>query len=297
MRLRIWGVRGSLPAPGPKTLKYGGNTSCVEIRAGDELLIVDAGTGVRELGNSLLAEYKGKPIKASIFLTHTHWDHIHGLPFFIPAYIPGNEFAIHGPVSMDEKLEDILGNQMKYSYFPIKLRNMQAKKTFHELQEGSYDIGEVKVKTKYLNHPVLTLGYRFEHNGKAICVITDTEPYYNLFGDETGQDGMPDEDEIKEILADMNSMLADFIREADIAIYDSQYTAEEYSTKVGWGHSTFDGVTEICKIAGVKKLLYFHHDPDRSDQALDDIVDEMRKALGDFPMEVDAAREGADLEI
>lgn len=283
MKAKFWGVRGSIPTPGPSTVRYGGNTPSIEIypKDDDTLFIVDCGTGIRELGLSLMG--KGKPIHANIFLSHTHWDHIHGFPFFVPAFIPGNKFVIHGPVNFNERLEDIVAGQMKYSYFPVKLDHMAADISFVELKESTFFVEDVKVTTQYLNHPILVLGYRFEYNGRVIVTEFDNEPYQNMFkgGEESsGMDDLlfgSDEEEIDKhaheeadpIVAEMNQRAIEFARDADLLIFDAQYTAAEYPSKIGWGHSTIQDAVRVGAEANVKRLAFFHHDPTRNDDALE----------------------------
>jgi len=291
MKVKFWGVRGSIPTPGPSTVRYGGNTPCIEILPkgdGGPLFIIDCGTGIRELGLDLMG--RGLPIHANIFLSHTHWDHIHGFPFFVPAFIPGNKFVIHGPVNFNERLEDIVSGQMKYSYFPVKLDHMAADIKFVELKESTFEIEGVKVTTQYLNHPILVLGYRFEYDGRVMVTEYDTEPYQNMFQGDDDDDmddllfGGSQEDEEEEhiidqeahdeadpIVSEMNQRVVDFAKDADLVVFDAQYTAAEYPSKVGWGHSTVDDAIRIATQGNAKRLALFHHDPTRPDNALDEI--------------------------
>jgi len=280
MKVRFWGVRGSIPTAGPKTVKYGGNTSCIEIRGdNDEVLILDAGTGIRELGNFLIAnDLKKGPLDVNVLLSHTHWDHIQGFPFFGPAFIPTSNITFYGPAtSFSGKLEDIVSGQMKYTYFPIKLSELKAKLNFKELPETTIELQPFKITTKYLNHPILTLGYRVEHNGKVFVSVYDTEPYRNHFVMEgLSEDQMDEIDEaaMKEAnkyVEEMNSKIIKHIEKADLVVYDAQYRTEEYKTKKGWGHSTIDQAIEAAVKGKVKKLALFHHDPLRTDEQLDEI--------------------------
>ena len=187
MKVHFWGVRGSIPSPGPTTQKYGGNTACIELRVGPDnrLVIIDAGSGIRSLGNSLMAtDLPQGSIKADIFLSHTHWDHIMGYPFFTPIYIPGTRLKVHGPVSFEEDaLEEVVGGQMKYRYFPINLGELASDIEYIRVKEDpNIDLGNgLRLATKLLNHPITALGYRFEYDGKAVCTCYDTEPFRNLF--------------------------------------------------------------------------------------------------------------------
>ena len=185
MRLRFWGVRGSIPCPGSQTVKYGGNTPCIELRLSepDRLIILDAGSGIRELGNHLMANDMSKgPLDTELFLTHTHWDHIMGFPFFTPIYIPGVKLKVYGPVTHEyESLESIVGGQLTYRYFPVRHVELAADISYEHLKEGVFDLGGgLILHTKYLNHPVLCLGYRFEYRGRVFCTVYDTEPQQYL---------------------------------------------------------------------------------------------------------------------
>ena len=196
MTVKFWGVRGSIPCPGPTTVDYGGNTACLELRFGDEerLIIIDAGSGIRSLGNYLMQHDLPKgPIDTSIFITHTHWDHIMGFPFFTPIFIPGSSITIYGPVTYeDEGLDRIIGDQLTYRYFPVKHSELAAKIKYVALKESTMDLGDgIKVTTKYLNHPILCLGYRFEYEGRVFCTVYDTEPFRNLFRHEKLGLGLP----------------------------------------------------------------------------------------------------------
>ena len=177
MRIRFWGTRGSLAKPGPSTIRYGGNTSCVEVRADDgTLIILDCGTGAHELGRSLVASGE-RPIRGHLLLTHTHWDHIQGLPFFAPLFVPGNEWDVYAPQGLGQRLEDTLAGQMEYAYFPVTLGQLGATIHYHELSEGSFDLGTVQVTAGYMNHPGLALGYRLEAGGVVMVYATDHEPH------------------------------------------------------------------------------------------------------------------------
>src|ERR671936_5848 len=192
MRIRFWGTRGSLAKPGPTTLRYGGNTSCVEVRTADGTLVVlDCGTGAHGLGQALLAAGE-RPLRGHLLITHTHWDHIQGIPFFAPLFVPGNEWDIYGPKGLGQSLRENLAGQMQYTYFPVPLAQCRAKIRYHDLVEGTFDIQDIKVSTHYLNHPALTLGYRLEVDGVAVVYACDHEPYSRMVatGDEeiTGQD-------------------------------------------------------------------------------------------------------------
>jgi phosphoribosyl 1,2-cyclic phosphodiesterase len=303
--VRFWGVRGSVPCPGPKTVKYGGNTSSLELRFGEEdrLILIDAGTGIRELAGHIMQNDLPKgPIKTELFLTHTHWDHIMGFPFFIPIFIPNTELKVFGPVTYEEDtLDKIVGSMLTYRYWPVRLTELAAKIEYFNLKEGSQDLGGgLWLTTKYLNHPILVLGYRFEYRGKVFCTAYDTEPFRNVF-DVSPDDPSYDEEAVKEgamAAQEENDKVVSFFQGADILIHDSQYTHKEYiSSKLGWGHSSFEHAVNVAHKAGVKKLLLFHHDPDRSDAELELIEKKIQSAAGaKTSMEVMIAREGMTVE-
>ncbi len=281
MRVRFWGVRGSVPTPGPNTVKYGGNTACIEVRGpNDELLVIDAGTGLRELGNFLISNDLPKnPLNVNIFLSHTHWDHIQGFPFFAPAYVPSSVITFRGPVNaIGGSLKDIVAGQMQYSYFPIKLMDLRGKIEFIEIKEQVIDLPPFEVSTCYLNHPILCLGYRISCGNKTLVTLYDNEPFRNIFAEEMeGKSDMEKSDyeeaikEAEEAVNIQNKKVINFARNADLLIYDAQYTTEEYKTKIGWGHSTIDYAIDFGLTAKCKKLALFHHDPIRTDRELDSL--------------------------
>ena len=281
IRACCWGARGSIPAPGPGTAQYGGNTPCLEVRLGDELVILDAGTGIRALGASILAE-QGSP-RASIFLTHFHWDHIQGFPFFMPLYNPASSLRIMGPKQLDVDVQTLFAGQMGPIYFPIPYEAISAHTVFGHLNEGTWEEGDIHITAMRVSHPSFTVGYRIERAGKSLVYIPDNE----LAGDDPQR------------LVDRRRKLVNFIGDADVLIHDSMYTEEEYQAKVGWGHSTFRQALELADEAGVKSLLFFHHAPDREDAELSEIVANRRDmALSrGFGFEIDAASEGDEILI
>lgn len=306
IRVKFWGVRGSVPCPGPNTVKFGGNTSCIELRFGEQnrLIIIDAGTGIRELAADLVKNDLPKgPIKADLLLTHTHWDHIMGFPFFIPLFIPDTELKIFGPVTYEEDaLDKILGGMLTYRYWPVRLSDLTAKIEYYNLKEGTQDMGEgIRLTTKYLNHPILVMGYRFEYQGKVLCTVYDTEPFRNLFDISPDSPGYNEEAVREGELAALeeNEKVTRFLHGADILIHDTQYTHEEYnSSKIDWGHSSFEHAVKVACQAGVKKLLLFHHDPNRSDGELETIEKEIQKSIdGKTNLQVAMAREGMVVEV
>ncbi|MEX0272205.1 MBL fold metallo-hydrolase [Leptolyngbyaceae cyanobacterium UHCC 1019] len=272
--IQFWGVRGSIPSPGSETVRYGGNTSCVEMRIGGKRLIFDGGTGLRVLGKSLLSEM---PVEAYMFFTHSHWDHIQGFPFFVPAFAKGNCFHIYGAIapngaSMKQRLHD----QMLHPNFPVPMQVMQSDLKFYDLFPGdTMQLGDITIETGSLNHPNSAMGYRLTWQGRTAVYATDTEH----FGDR------------------LDENLLHLARNADVLIYDACYTDEEYhdpkSSKKGWGHSTWQEGVKMAKAAGVKKLVVFHHDPSHSDDFLDKVQSQVETV---FPNCV-LAREGMILPV
>ena len=294
MKVTFWGTRGSVPAPGPLTVKYGGNTTCIELRTDDnKLIILDAGTGLRLLGEQIVA--RKEKINTNILLSHTHWDHICGFPFFIPAYIPGNAITFQGPVHYEQSLKDIMVGHTQYAYFPVRVEDMAADIQYRDLKEGTFELEGLKVVARYLNHPVLCLGYRFESSrGKVFVFGTDTEPFYNVFGG--GEDGDP---EAENIADDLNARIVDFVRDADLVVWDGQYTPDEYKVKQGWGHTSTIQCMEMGMKANVKHFVYTHHDPCRTDAQMDKILEESRKYLDErsSKMIIGAATEGVTIDL
>ena len=306
MKIRFWGVRGSIPCPGPDTVKYGGNTACIELRFEDlnRFIIIDAGSGLRPFGNFIMQNDLPKgPIKTQLLITHTHWDHIMGFPFFVPIFIPGTEISIYGPVTYeDEGLDKIIGNQLSYRYFPIRYSELSAKINYNPVKECTMDFGDgIWVTTKYLNHPILCLGYRIEYKGKTFCTAYDTEPFRNVFPTDPSA---PDYDEIaaeegEKAAQEENDKLSTFFSGADLLVHDCQYTKKEYlKDKLGWGHSSFEYAIQRAHKAKVKKLICFHHDPLRSDQELTDLLKKYQKMIQDKTrLKIDIAREGMEIEL
>jgi len=281
MHITFWGVRGSIPTPGPNTVQVGGNTSCVEVRAGKAIVIFDGGTGLRMLGKKLFAEM---PIEAHMFFSHVHWDHIQGFPFFEPAFVPGNVFHLYGGNNVSRTLGETLAGQMDHPNFPVSLTVMAAKMTFRDLNEGEVvevddgEGGSVAITNARGNHPQGVYAFRLEHAGKVFVYATDTEHYEGR----------------------MDDALLHLARGADVLVYDAQYTPEEYAgtagtggPKKGWGHSTFEEGARIAKAAGARQLVLFHHDPVQSDSA---VRDKERRAKELFPNTI-AAHEGLSIDV
>ena len=306
MKVRFWGVRGSIPCPGPQTQKYGGNSACIELRVGDDgrLVIIDAGSGIRQLGNYLMQHDLPKgPIRTDIFLSHTHWDHIMGFPFFVPIYVPGTKMKVYGPVTFEEDgLEEVVGGQMKYRYFPVNFGELASEIEYVRIKEDPCrDLGNgLMLATKLLNHPVTALGYRFQYDGKSVCTCYDTEPFRNLFITDPDH---PDYDEVmaeegEEVAAEQNHMLEQFFAGADLLIHDSQYTEAEYQQgRKNWGHTSFEHAIAAANRAGVKRLALFHHDPDRTDEQVDELAKVYCEPGRYGDTEVFFAREGMEIVI
>lgn len=303
MKVKFWGVRGSIPCPGPQTAKYGGNTACIELRfAGtDRLIIIDAGSGIRELGNFMMGYDLPKgPIKTAIYLSHTHWDHIMGFPFFTPIYLPTTTAQVFGPVSHEaDTLETIVGGQMTYRYFPVRQAELAASIEYINLKEGRFDLGEgITLTTKYLNHPILCLGYRFECRGKVFCTAYDTEPYNNIFctdpNDPSYDEAMATEGEV--VAREQNVELERFVAGADLLVYDAQYTRQEYeSSKVGWGHTPMEDAIAVARRNSVKRMALFHHEPMRTDDQLDSLAKVYCQPTASDSLEIFFAREGMEV--
>ncbi len=296
MRIRFWGTRGSLAKPGPTTLRYGGNTSCVEVHTADgTLLVLDCGTGAHGLGQALLAS--GEPsLRGHLLITHTHWDHIQGFPFFAPLFAPDNGWDIYAPGSLGHRLEDVLAGQMEYTYFPIPLQQLGATIRYHDLVEGVFDLGRVRVTARYLNHPALTLGYRLETGGVTVVYATDHEPHSRHPLDVSNPAGAASPAAPLH-LEDQGHI--EFLTGADLVIHDAQYTAEEYPQKIGWGHSTVEYAVDVALAARAKRLALFHHDPLRDDEGLDRLQRACRQRVAARAgiLEVFAAAEGQVIEL
>ncbi|HVE62834.1 MAG TPA: MBL fold metallo-hydrolase [Mycobacteriales bacterium] len=291
MKIRFWGTRGSIATPGPATVRFGGNTSCVEVRSdAGAIAVLDCGTGARLLGQALVTEAAegGEPASGSLFIGHTHWDHIQGLPFFAPLFVPGNDWHIYGPRGLGQSLADTLSGQMQHAYFPVSIDDLGASVTFHDLVEGRFDVGDLAVRTHYLNHPALTLGYRIEVDGVSVAYASDHEPHDRALaagGDLCANPG--------------DAGHVEFLRGADVVVHDTQYLAEEYAAKAGWGHSTLEYVVDAARLADVRELVLFHHDPVRDDDAVEAMVRRAQAyaaAVG-YAGSVVAAAEGMTIEV
>ena len=295
--LKFWGVRGSIPTPGPATVHYGGNTSCVEIRVGNQILILDAGTGLRLLGQELVAEFDGEPVELTLLLTHTHWDHIQGLPFFLPVYKPQSHLRILGYEGARHGLDNVLAGQMASPFFPIGLREVPANVRIEELKDLEFRIGEVRVQACRANHPGQCFGYRLFTPQGSIAFFPDHE---SRQGSCSGAQGPPaGKAGGSECAPAKEPTTADFLRRTDVLIMDAQYDPEEYRQHMGWGHGCVDEVVALALEAEVKRLFLFHHDPDHDDAKITQMVARARELVASRQgtLQVEAAREGVVVEL
>ena len=272
MQVKFWGVRGSTPTPQAENLRYGGNTSCVEVRVNGNIYVFDCGTGFRNLGKQLSNEFKTKPIHAHIFISHFHWDHIQGIPFFQPLYEnPENYFFFHSS-SRSRGLQRAIEEQMSDPYFPVDMSEMAAHRNFYDIEEDRIAFDDCVVQSMWLNHPQGCLGFRLETENQVLVYATDNEPGHPIF--------------------DKN--VRKLAEGADVLIYDAQYLPEEYAAKKrGWGHSHWREAVNIVMESGTKELVLFHHDPDHFDSCIDSIV----KTARDHYPKVRAASEGMEIQV
>jgi phosphoribosyl 1,2-cyclic phosphodiesterase len=291
-RLRFWGTRGSIPSPGPSTVRYGGNTPSVEVRTpSGTLVLLDAGTGIRELGRSLIARANGSPITGDIFLTHAHWDHIQGIPFFAPAFQRGNRFTIWGAKSLAASIHRVVRDQMSPVVFPVAFEELAATFEFRELTDERHSSDGFDVRAFPVRHPGGALGYRFAPGpggdravGSSFVYISDNEI--------RAADASASNDRWR-------AKLVDFIRGSRLLIHDATYTEDEYASHRGWGHSTYGDAVALALESGVETLVLFHHSPDRSDDELDGRLAECRGAVARSgrTLRVIGAAEGLEIDV
>jgi phosphoribosyl 1,2-cyclic phosphodiesterase len=290
-------VRGSIASPGPTTVQYGGNTTCVEVRAEGQIIILDAGTGLRLLGQRLMAEFQTQPIDATLLLTHTHWDHIQGLPFFQPVYKPQNHLRILGFEGARHGLDVVLAGQMESPFFPIGLREVPANVRIEELKDMTFNVGPVRVEAAFANHPGICVGYRLFTSDGSIAFFPDNE-----ISPEPAPAPRTATGSTQPALAPIRSesrKMIDFLRGTDVLIMDTQYDAEEYKRHTGWGHGCLDDVVALAVQAEVKSLFLFHHDPNHDDAKISHMLTHARKlvAARKSKLHVEAACEGTTVEL
>lgn len=290
MKIKFWGVRGSIACPGPQTVRYGGNTTCIEVRTDtNALIILDAGTGIFALAQALLAEL---PLTANVLITHSHWDHIQGLPLFTPNFIPGNTLRLHGgfdPVA-GRGIEHVMAVQLQYSYFPVREAEMKAHIEYLTVMPNeAFALDSAQVTPCLLNHPVVNLGYRIDCQGKSVFFTGDHEPPYNIYAPE--DEGYA---EYQSFVDEKNRAIVQALQGIDVLIADCSYTDEEYASKKGWGHGTFGSSIALAKAVGAKVLYCTHHEPTRSDEALERVFAEALRTHGEGRGDLDIrlAREG-----
>ncbi|GMO47489.1 MAG: MBL fold metallo-hydrolase [Termitinemataceae bacterium] len=301
--VRFWGVRGSMPCPGLNTNIFGGNTTCLEIRADDKIILVDCGTGIKDAGRNLLNDPQRANLNIEIFLSHTHWDHILGLPLFAPIFLPTTKIHIRGPhFPNGESLKSIFSMLTSYKFWPIRLNEFPAKFSFSQLWEQTVNLGDgIKVISKYTNHPVICLAYRIEYEGKSIVTAFDTEPYRNQFSrivpllpcDENAEAAGEKAAEME------NEKMWNFMKGTDVLIYDSSYTEDEYNaSKLNWGHTSYESAIATALKVNAKKLVLTHHEPTRTDDQLQEIEYKYRALYPNFDtLEITLAKEGLVLEL
>ena len=287
--LKFWGVRGSIPSPGSSTVFFGGNTACVEVRIGQKIIILDAGSGIRPLGVALVDEAKGQPLNLNVLITHTHWDHIQGFPFFVPAYDARNRIYIYGYEGARSGLATALSGQMESPYFPVALDDMPGNLLIKELREMEFEVAGVRIESCFTNHPGVCVAYKLHTPDGTIVFMPDNETKRESVN---AVDGTTQVD-------DSEVHIAEFIQGADVLVMDTQYTAEEYQTHLNWGHGCIDEVVRMAITAQVKRLYMFHHDPAHDDRFLSgmlmharQLVDEARSTLL-----IEAAREGVEVML
>ncbi len=281
MKVKFWGTRGSIPSPGMDTIKYGGNTTCVELLLSDSTRIIfDAGTGIRKLGNELIKNRSNGTI--NLFLTHSHWDHIQGFPFFYPAYLEQTQIKIFSCAPAFNKLKEILTNQMESSYFPVNFNELKARIQFQEITESAYSIKDAQFSFIRNNHPGIAYGFKVKEHDKTLAFITDNELHAS-----------------KPTLITPAEQFVDFCLDCDLLIHDAHYLPEEMARTAGYGHSCYDDAFELAIQSNVKHLVFFHHDPDRNDADIEAILTHYRNRIIDMgiDLKLDAAQEGLSFTI
>lgn len=295
MEIKFWGVRGSIPSPGPTTARYGGNTSCIALHGSDDTLVVfDSGTGIRLLGDYLLTL---PPRDIHLFLTHTHWDHIQGFPFFRPAYRENTALHIYAAGSLERSIRATLTQQMVYSVFPVHVEELEAQINYHNIDEESIKIGGLTITPRRMNHPITSFGYKVQEKEKTVFYTGDHEQFFEFTNTEGG-DNLTQKYDGK-ITSARKKGEVEFVNNIDLLIADSQYTDEEYIKKVGYGHSTINQSLDLAIQAEVKHLVLFHHEPTRTDEHLDELLLMTEKSVkAESPkLEITAAKEGNSIVV
>ena len=284
--IKFWGPRGSIAVPSPETLRYGGNTTCVELRADGEIIVLDGGSGIRPLGVALDREFQARPIKLSLLITHAHWDHIQGFPFFKPAYDSKNEIRIFGFDGAGATFREIMAEPMRAPFFPITMRELSAQMNINKLNEMKFSLGKLDIHAAFVNHPGVCVGYRIFTSAGSVGFVPDHEPYEFYLHAARGK--QLSAEEVKEIATEKHAGLVQFLRGSDILILDTQYTDQEYNKHIGWGHGSVSSAVSLALEAEVQTLFLFHHDPSHDDEMVDTMVESAREL---------AMRSGSHLEV
>jgi phosphoribosyl 1,2-cyclic phosphodiesterase len=294
-RIKFWGTRGSIAVPSPETLRYGGNTTCLELRADGEIVVLDAGSGIRPLGIALDREFQARPIKLSLLITHAHWDHIQGFPFFKPAYDSKNEIRIFGFDGAGATFREIMTEPMRSPFFPITMRELSARMDINKLTEMKFSLGQLDIHAAFVNHPGVCAGYRIFTSGGSVAFLPDHEPYEFFLHSARAKELSPEQ--AKEIAADQHAALVQFLRGSDVLILDAQYTDQEYETHIGWGHGSISSAVSLAIEAEVQTLLLFHHDPSHDDKLVDTMVESARELVVKSGSHLEVAGAQEDSEI
>jgi len=294
-RIKFWGTRGSIPVPSPETLRYGGNTTCVELRADGEIIVLDAGSGIRPLGIALDREFQARPIKLSLLVTHAHWDHIQGFPFFKPAYDSKNEIRIFGFDGAGATFREIMAEPMQSPFFPITMRELSARMDINKLSEMKFSLGKVDIHAAFVNHPGVCAGYRIFTSSGSVAFLPDHEPYEFFLHSARGKQLSPEQ--AKEVAAEQHAALVQFLRGSDILILDCQYADQEYTKHIGWGHGSISSAVALAMEAEVQTLFLFHHDPSHDDTMVDRMVESARELVmkSGSNLEVAGAQQGTEI--
>jgi phosphoribosyl 1,2-cyclic phosphodiesterase len=293
--IKFWGTRGSIAVPSPETLRYGGNTTCVELRADGEIIVLDGGSGIRPLGVALDREFQARPIKLSLLITHAHWDHIQGFPFFKPAYNSKNEIRIFGFDGAGATFREIMAEPMRAPFFPITMRELSAQMNINKLNEMKFSLGKLDIHAAFVNHPGVCVGYRIFTSAGSVGFVPDHEPYEFYLHAARGK--QLSAEEVKEIATEKHAGLVQFLRGSDILILDTQYTDQEYKKHIGWGHGSVSSAVSLALEAEVQTLFLFHHDPSHDDEMVDTMVESARELAmkSGSHLEVAGAQQGTEI--